>query len=163
MTDPGHVERRTLHEVVAYPPHQPREDDPHYLTFKHAQHHLIHVLRVGCWIGGATLADIKAGLPAGHRCAGATQLEAHHAIAEFAGLNETDWQKVAADFPQLDIHSEEDWLTAAESEGGLLVLCDIHHRSPTRGIHSITYPAWTLDRYARPGWEFLPEGSSDAA
>lgn len=154
---PAHFERRTLHEVVAYPPHAPREEDPHYRVFHHAQHRLIHELGVGCWIGGATLAQIHAGLPPGHRCAGAKQLEAHHSIAEFSGLPETDWRKVAADFPQAGIHSEEDWLNYAESEGGLMILCDVHHRSANRGIHSVTYPAWLLDRYAKDEWEFLPD------
>jgi hypothetical protein len=152
----GHVERRTLHEIVAYPPHEPRESDVHYRVFDHARKRLIHDLGTGCWIGGATLDQVKAGLPSAHRCAGASQLEAHHAIAEFAGLAETDWRKVAADFPQAGLHSDEDWLRFAESEGGLMILCDIHHRHPGRGIHAVTYPAWLLDRYAREGWEFLP-------
>jgi hypothetical protein len=152
---PAHLERRTLTEVVAYPPHAPREQDPHYAVFRHAQHHLIHVLGVGCWIGGATLEQIKAGLPAGHRCGNATQLEAHHAIAEFAGLAETDWRKVAKDFPLAGIHSDEDWLNYAESEGGLMIICDVHHRHVGKGIHSVTYPAWLLDRYANDSWEFL--------
>ena len=157
MTDEAHIERRTLHEVVAYPPHTPREEDPHYAVFRHAQHHLIHVLGVGCWIGGATLAQIQEGLPEGHRCHGAKQLEAHHAIAEFAGLNEIDWQKVAGDFPQAELHSNEDFLAYAESEGGLMILCDVHHRHPGKGIHTVTYPAWLLDRYARKEWEFLSD------
>lgn len=151
-----HFERRTLHELVAYPPHAPREKDPHYGVFHHAQHHLIHELGAGCWIGGATLAQIKAGLPSGHRCSGATQLEAHHAVAEFAGLSEIDWRKVAGDFPQAALHSDEDFLNFAESEGGLMILCDVHHRHVGKGIHSVTYPAWLLDRYARDDWEFLP-------
>lgn len=154
-----HVERRTLHEAVAYPPHAPREQDSHYGVFHHAQHHLIHVLGVGCWVGGATLTQIKAGLPDGHRCHGATQLEAHHAVAEFSGLSEIDWQKVAKDFPQAGIHSDEDFLNFAESEGGLMIICDKHHRGPNHGIHAITYPAWLLDRYARDDYEFLPDPS----
>lgn len=153
---PAHYERRTLHELAAYPPHGPRESDPHYRIFHAAQHHLIHVLKVGCWIGGATINQIHAGLPQGHRCFGATQLEAHHDVAEFAGLNEVDWRKVAADFPQLNIHSNEDFLRAAEGEGGLMILCDIHHRAAARGIHSITYPVWKLDRLANDEWEFTP-------
>ena len=154
MTD-AHFEKRTLHEAVAYPPHAPREKDPHYRTFHHAQHRLIHVLGAGCWIGGATLDQIHAGLPEGHRCEGAKQLEAHHAVAEFAGLSEIDWRKVAKDFPEAEIHSDEDFLTFAESEGGLMILCDVHHRAAGKGIHSVTYPAWLLDRYARDDWEFL--------
>lgn len=158
-----HFEKRTLHEVVAYPPHAPREEDVHYKIFRHAQHHLIHVLGVGCWIGGATLARIKAGLPDGHRCYGATQLEAHHAIAEFAGLSEIDWRKVAKDFPQAGIHSDEDFLAYAESESGLLILCDMHHRHVGKGIHAVTYPAWLLDKYASDDYEFLPDEAPPAS
>lgn len=155
MTVPAHDHPRTLHEVAHYPEHEPRESDPQYSVFRRARHHLIDVLGVGCWIGGATKAQIAAGLPAGHRCHGATGLEAHHAIAEFAGLNAIDWRKVAADFPTLGISSDADFMKAAESEGGLMVLCSKHHRGPQTGIHSITYPVWLLDRYARGDWEFL--------
>lgn len=42
-------------------------------------------------------------------------------LAEFAGLAETDWRKVAADFPQAGIDSDEDFLRFAESEGGLMM------------------------------------------
>jgi hypothetical protein len=156
-TPAPHYARRTLREAVAYPPHGPRSKDPQYKVFNAAKHHLVHVLGVGCWIGGATLTQIKTGLPEDHRCHGATQLEAHHAVAEFAGLNEIDWQRVASDFPQASIHSDEDFLRFAESEGALSILCDKHHRGPNHGIHEITYPAWLLDRYARDEWEFLPD------
>ncbi len=156
MSDTGHALPRTLHEIAFYPEHGPRASDPHYKTFNAARHHLVDVLGVGCWIGGATKADLTAGLPTGHRCTGAKQLEAHHHIAEFAGLSEIDWQKVAADFPTLGIHSDEDFLTAAEAEGGLLILCDKHHRGPNHGIHAMTEPVWKLDRYADAGWEFSP-------
>lgn len=159
--DEAHYERRTLHELVAYPEHGPREGDPHYAIFHKARKHLIDDLGVGCWIGGATKAQITAGLPEDHRCFGAHQLEAHHAVAEFAGLNEIDWRKVASDFPQAGITSDEEFLRFAESEGGLMILCDVHHRAAGRGIHSVTYPAWLLDRYARAAWEFLrPDGAA---
>jgi hypothetical protein len=153
----GNTTVRTLHEIAHYPEHGPRETDPHYKIFNAARHHLIDVLGVGCWIGGARKQDLAAGLSLGHRCYGATQLEAHHHIAEFAALAEEDWQKVAADFPQLNIHSDEDFLRAAEAEGGLLILCDKHHRSPHHGIHSLTEPVWKLDRYAKTDWEFATD------
>lgn len=145
--------RRTLHELAVYPPHGPRESDAHYAVFHAARKHLIDVLGVGCWIGGATKTQLGSLAPE-HLCAGAKQLEAHHHVAEFAALSEEDWQKVGADFPQLGVHSDEDFLNAAESEGGLLILCDVHHRSPYHGIHAITEPVWKLDRYARPGYSF---------
>ena len=147
--------KRTLVELAHYPEHEPREADPYYKVFHHARRHLIDVLKVGCWIGGANIDDIKNGLPKDHRCYGATQLEAHHDIAEQSGLNEIDWQKVAKDFPQAGINSDDDFRNFVEGEGGLSILCDKHHRSPYKGIHSITYPVWKLDRYAKQDWEFL--------
>lgn len=161
MTE-AHFEKRTLRENAKYPKHAPREEDVHYKVFHHAQHHLIHELGAGCWIGGATLEQIHSGLAADHRCFGAKQLEAHHSVAEFAGLNEIDWQKVAKDFPQAELHSDEDFLNFAEGEGGLMILCDIHHREAGRGIHSVTYPVWLLDRYAKDEWEFLPGLDKDS-
>ncbi len=154
MSD-AHIQKRTLVEAAAYPPHGPRASDPHYAIFHAARTHLIDVLGVGCWLGGATKAQIVAGLPTTHRCYGAVQLEAHHEVAEFAGLTEIDWAKVADDFPQAGITSDEDFLRFAESEGGLSIICDLHHRHAQRGIHAITYPVWKLDRYAQDGWEFL--------
>lgn len=151
----AHYDVQTLRQVAAYPPHGPRNTDPQHGVFEHARQHLIYTLGVGCWIGGATHAQIQAGLPEGHRCYGAKELEAHHSVAEFAGLNAVDWRKVAKDFPQAGIHSDEDFKRFANSEGGLMILCDIHHRDAGRGIHAVTYPAWLLDRYARDDWEFL--------
>ena len=153
----GHSTPKTLREIAYYPEHGPRDSDPNYKVFHEARHHLIDVLGVGCWIGGATKAQIETGLPEDHRCHGATGLEAHHHIAEYAGLNEIDWRKVAADFPQLGITSDEEFLRAAESDGGLLILCSKHHRAPYHGIHAITEPVWKLDRYARDEWEFEAE------
>lgn len=157
---PSHQTPRTLHEIASYPPHGPRETDPNYKIFHQARSHLIDVLGVGCWIGGATKTEIQHGLPTDHLCFGAKGLEAHHHIAEFAGLNEIDWRKVAADFPQLGIHSDAEFLMMAESEGGLMIICSKHHRAPYHGIHSITEPVWKLDRYARDGWEFQGEPQS---
>jgi hypothetical protein len=157
MTDTGHGETRSLHELGFYPPHGPRAKDVHYRIFNAARRHLIDTLGVGCWIGGATKTQLAAGFTGPHLCRGARQLEAHHHIAEFAGLNQVDWAKVAADFPVLGIHDDDTFLAAAEADGGLLILCDKHHRAPYHGIHSITEPVWKLDRYARPGWDFQGE------
>jgi hypothetical protein len=156
----AHDTPRTLHELAHYPEHGPREEDPHYRYFHQARHHLIDTLGVGCWVGGATKAQIAAGLPIDHLCAGATGLEAHHNLGEQAALPELAWRKVAADFPQLGIHSDEDFLRVAESEGGLLILCSKHHRGPRHGIHMVTEPIWKLDRYAKDGWEFNEASSA---
>jgi hypothetical protein len=36
------------------------------------------------------------------------------------------------------------------------VLCDVHHRHPYYGIHTITGPIWLLQRYAVDGFSFIP-------
>ena len=151
---------RTLKESVHYPPHGPRRG-PAYKIFNAARHHLIDVLDAPCWICGVTKTQLAAGLSADHPAFGATAMEAHHNLAEFSALPEIDWQKVSADFPQLGIHSDEEFLCMAESEGGLLILCSIHHRSPYRGIHAITEPAWKLQRYELAGWDFTKPPTCD--
>ena len=151
---PDHVVHRTLQTSVHFPEHEPRTESA---TFRATKHHLVHVLKTPCWIGGATIDDIKNGLPEDHRCFGATQLEAHHDLAEWAEWNGLDWRKVAADFPQLGIHDDESFRKAAESEGGILILCDKHHRARFHGIHMTDYPTWKADRHAKDGFEFIPD------
>jgi hypothetical protein len=156
------TEKRTLVEIAHYPEHGPRASDHHYTIFNAARRHLIDNLGVGCWVGGATKAQIAAGLAPSHICHGCSGLEAHHDIAEYSALSEIDWEKVRNDFPQLGIHNDEDFLRMAESEGGLLILCSIHHRHPGKGIHAITGPVWKLQRYALPDWDFTPETAKPA-
>lgn len=149
---PAHSEKRTLEFTVSFPEHEPRTASR---LFHQTRHHLIDVLGVGCWIGGATKADLADGLPEGHRCYGAKQLEAHHDLAEWADWNGLDWRKVAVDFPQLHIHDDASFRAAAESDTGIMVLCDKHHRAKGHGIHMVDYPSWRPDRWAREGMEFL--------
>lgn len=164
-TSAGNELARTLHELAHYPQHEPdRAKDPYYRVFDRTRHHLIDVLAVPCWIGGASAAQIKAGLPPEHLCHGCTGLELHHNPLEYAGLSEIDWRRFAAEFPTLGIHSDADFLAAAEGEGNATILCSLHHRAPYQGVHSITYPLWVLQRYARPEWRFTePRPVADAA
>lgn len=153
---PAHQQTTRFTVTVHFPEHEPRHASA---EFHATRHHLIDVLGVGCWIGGATKSQIAAGLPKGHRCYGATQLEAHHDMAEWAEWNGLDWRKFAADFPQLGITDDATFRAAAESENGILVLCDKHHRAKNHGIHMTDYPSWKADRYANDDWEFLPDTS----
>ena len=150
----AHEQTQRLVVTVAFPEHEPRHRSEEFVA---SRHHLIDELGVGCWIGGATKADLEKGLPANHRCFGATQLEAHHDMAEWAEWNGLDWHKYAQDFPTLGIHDDASFRAAAESENGLLILCDKHHRAKNHGIHMTDYPSWKADRYAKDDWEFLPD------
>jgi hypothetical protein len=128
---------RTLVEDVLYPPHDPRKASAEY---KRVHKHLVYALDEPCWICGIR-----------HSTGGA--METHHAHVEWAAANGIDLQLIVRDFPSLTNRSAlRHWL---DSEGNMLVLCDRHHRGSRTGIHSITYPAWLLQRYQGKAWTFI--------
>lgn len=132
---------RTLHEVAFYPPHDPREASPEY---RHVHHRLVVELDTPCWICGIT-----------HSKGGA--METHHSEIEWAAEkafeNDTAMlDKLVEDMGRRIERATPDALREfLDSEGNMLVLCATHHRGPQTGIHSITYPAWKLQRYQHPG------------
>lgn len=136
--------RRELFELVYYPPHDPRERSAAY---RKLHEELIVARDEPCWICGAR-----------HSTGG--EMETHHSIIEWAAANGVSIDLVMHDFPSVhDAPTLRRWL---DSEGNMLVLCAGHHRHPLVGIHSITYPAWVLQRYsAVDGWRFLPGVQTD--
>jgi hypothetical protein len=135
---------RTLVEDVPYPDHTPRKDSSEY---RKVHHKLTIALDEPCWICGvrnSTLADPE------QNPAGATYLETHHHFLEWALANAVDTSKLLADFPDMgaadDPHLRE-WL---DSEGQMLVLCNVHHRSPGTGVHMVTYPIFEAQRWLKP-------------
>jgi hypothetical protein len=84
------------------------------------------------------------------------QLETHHDELEWAAANGVDLSKITADFHEImaDGAKLKHWL---DSEGNMLVLCAVHHRGGKTGIHSITYPAWKLQRWQSYGWTFIEQ------
>lgn len=162
--------RRTLAEVVMYPPHPPRKASALY---EQTHRELVVEKDTPCAVCGvrhSTLAD-----PARNPY-GATALETHHDLIEWAGSTEVDWDKLAADHPSLpnlvalakayhahlDVHGTfEGTLDPAivtqfvDSDEQMQVLCDVHHRSAGQGIHMITGPVWQLQHYAAPGYHFV--------
>jgi hypothetical protein len=129
MTD-AHTSTRTLHLVEFFPAHEARADDPHYRLFDQTRRRLKRLGKLVCWIGNA---DCQGGI------------ELHHAFIEYALINLVDIEKVKHLYPELHIESDEDFIAATESEGGLLPLCVRHHRGDA-GIHTTTYPAWLVQR-----------------
>lgn len=131
--------RRTLLEDIMYPPHEPRKASTEYAR---VHHHLVYGLDEPCWICGIR-----------HSTGGA--METHHAHVEWAAANGIDLALIVRDFPDLtDAPKLRDWL---DSEGNMLVLCAKHHRGSRTGIHSITYPAWLLQRYQGKAWTFIAQ------
>ena len=131
--------RRTLLEDVMYPPHEPRTASAEYAR---VHHHLVYELDEPCWICGIR-----------HSTGG--KMETHHDEIEWAAVNGVDMQLVMRDWPAL---TDRDKLREfLDSEGNLLVLCAAHHRGGRTGIHSITYPAWKLQRLQGPGFTFIAQ------
>lgn len=146
----GHELRRTLVEDIWYPPHEPRKASAEY----HRVHHTLVVLRdEPCWICGIRHSNVVRMPKAEQR---KWQLETHHDELEWAAANGVDLAKIVKDFPALtDEAALRHWL---DSEGNMLVLCATHHRGSRTGIHSITYPAWKLQRW-QGAFTFIPQPS----
>lgn len=138
MTD-FHVVTRTLTESIAYPSHDPRRASAEYTK---VHHHLVYELDEACWICGVRQSQLPKG----------EHMETHHWRVEWALVNAIDPSKIIADFPEMgsadDAHLRE-WL---DSESNMLVLCAADHRGGLRGIHMVTYPAWTAQRWLRTDW-----------
>ncbi len=138
------VLKRTLDELVAYPPHDPRVASS---TYAHTHHHLIYKLDAPCWVCGIR-----------HSEGGA--LETHHFHFEWASQNGLDLAKVTADWPEITDRAKlAEWV---DSESNMLVLCAAHHRGKYTGIHEITYPAWLLQRYQGEDWTFVAQQTHTA-
>ena len=165
--------RRTLAEDTWYPPHPPRKASALY---DRTHHELVVVEDRPCAVCGVRNSTL--GNPAQNKV-GAKALETHHALIEWAGANAIDWDKLAADHPDLTnltalagaYHAH---LLANGSFGGtldpaivtqfvdsadqMLVICDLDHRGARRGVHMITGPVWELQRYERGDWRFTDGG-----
>jgi len=157
------------------PEHEPRATDPHYRLFAAAKKQM-RKQDIPCWRCGVRYEDLGAkDEPAtASNPLGAYQLEAHHADLEFSLLNAIDVAKwwdsshredagfMVESFsnidgwlgrhPELAAKSHEEvFLAYMESEGNLMQLCDVCHRSKGEGVHHIPYPDWRARAVWRSG------------
>lgn len=145
----AHAVSRRLMETIAYPDHDPRKASAEYTR---VHHHLIAELDEPCWICGVRASTLHD--PAANP-RGATQMETHHWRVEWALAGAVDPEKILADFPEMGAADDEHLRAWLDSESNMLVLCDVCHRHPHYGIHSITYPAWVAQREFRAGWDLV--------
>lgn len=138
-----------------YPPHPPRVDTAEY---RHTHHQLINVEDrpcADCGVRRTTLAD-----PAANPY-GAKQMETHHYPLQREFGDAYDPAKVGQDFPQVtDRHTLKAFI---DSEANMLVLCDVCHRSPHRGIHHINASLQAAKRYLFTGYVFADTTANEAA
>jgi len=130
----AHDQGITNNYVVHYPPHEPREKDPHYKDFNAYRHATKDAAK--CAIGD-------------HRndfseCAGG--LELHHAHIEFSLQNGVDLKWLEVDYPGVSNPDEVGkWV---ESGANLLWLCEKHHRG-VGGIHHASASDFEAEKYVR--------------
>ncbi len=150
MTDtPAHEQGFTHRYFVHYPPHPPRQDDPHYVDFEH--YHRQHRPTARCWVGervgfddcrdehGAPCVIAADGVQSG--------LELHHAHVEFALQNGIDLRALERDFPGIsDATNVGAWV---ESDVNFRWVCTFHHRGPG-GAHTASHSDWEASQYV-PG------------
>jgi hypothetical protein len=134
----AHTVTEHLTLAYAYPAHEPRKGDVHYVYFNQARARLKQLGLLKCWICGAT-----------------EGVELHHNACEFALSQAVDWEKFAADHLDWHISSDEDFQRMIEGEGALMPLCILHHRG-IEGIHTIHMPAWSTLKYLKEG-ALVPE------
>lgn len=136
--------------VELSPPHPPREDTPQYeKTHKLLVFEKDTPCKV-CKVRHSDLMDpLRAGDPAVNRD-GAKALETHHYPVERSLIDAVDWRKVHNDFPAVyDQASLEMWVDSPEN---MLVLCDVHHRNPEKGIHHLLTQDFAVQPYLLDGY-----------
>jgi hypothetical protein len=135
---PSHTQNQTIHIQEFFPAHEPRESDPHYHLFNAARKKLKSAGKLICWVCGKD--EAAAGAP----------IQLHHDKVEFALQNGVDLEKFEEKFPDLNIHSEEEFFAFVESEGNLTPLCQLHHTGK-EGVHLLPKPMWIALAYWKDG------------
>lgn len=135
-------ETKGLEEM--YPPHPPRKDTPEYRATHVLLVHTLDMPCRDCGVRTSTLGDPLC------NPLGAKQLETHHWPLQREFADALDPVKVHKEFPDVtDRHSLNMFI---DSPKNMLVLCDIDHRSKTRGIHHINESLEACKRFLLDGY-----------
>lgn len=147
----AHLEHETLTVDVNIPGHADRVTTG---LFRRTRQALIERDGGRCWICGATAEE------SGH------PLEAHHWIVERCLAELVDWELLmrdcvaglfgphaqAFDWKNFDPEHWEDFVDDMLANGRLI--CKAHHIGKDEGIHTLPYPIWIAQRFAREGYAF---------
>lgn len=138
-----------------YPPHPPRTDTPEY---RETHKLLVHTLDMPCRDCGVRTSTLSDPLQNPLR---AKQLETHHWPLQREFADALDPAKVHKEFPEVtDRHSLDMFI---DSPKNMLVLCDVDHRSPTRGIHHINEALEACKRFLLDGYVIADVAKNKAA
>lgn len=130
----AHEQAETRHYVMHFPPHPPREDDPHYRDFEAYRRRTHATAR--CQFVVETGVDSE--------CHG--ELELHHSHVEFSLQNGVDLAVLEKLYPGVsDPNQVGAWVESAEN---LIWLCAGHHRGHG-GIHTAAASDYEAQKFVR--------------
>lgn len=124
-----HETLEAVASVEMTPPHAPRVETEAY---RKAHRYLIDVQDTPCKVCGVRKSTL--GDPTQNKV-GAKQMESHHYPIERSLMDACDPNKVHKQFPQ--VIDRETLEAFVDSAVNLVILCDVHHRSVTFGIHHL--------------------------
>jgi hypothetical protein len=131
----AHSQKVTHHYTIAYPAHEAREDDPHYVDFHHYRRE--HVDTAVCAFAARRGGDVS-------ECAGG--LELHHSKIEWSLINGVDLALLERDYPGISNPDEVGaWVESAQN---MVFYCAAHHRGPG-GVHVASSSDFEASHYLR--------------
>jgi len=133
MTD-AHDQKAKNRYTVHYPPHEPREHDPHYKDFNAYRKATKETAKCAIGLHRNDFSD----------CDG--QLELHHTHIEFSLQNGVDLVWLEIDYP--GVSNAEEVGAWVESAANLEWLCLKHHRG-AGGIHHAAYADFEAEKYVK--------------
>jgi hypothetical protein len=146
-----HEEKETLTVDVNIPGHEPRKTTA---LFERTRKQLIAREGGRCFICNSTAEQ------SGH------PLEAHHHPIERSLAELIDWDRFRQDaqagfwgarIQAFDWASFSDWTQFVDdmTVNGML-LCKAHHIGKDEGLHTLPFPLWVAQKYAKEGYQFTP-------
>lgn len=146
MTE-AHEMVRHLTEVIITPEHAERAESA---EFRHSKERLKADGHYQCWVCGAM-----------------ENLQVHHFGCEWSLQNVCDFEKLKEFCEEWDPYGygrllRNQPITSADDVRNMLVLCQEHHTGGAKdgasnGIHEITFPAWIVQKVAKPGEDPIPQ------
>lgn len=164
-----HAVSRLLHEVVNYPGHAARKSSPEYTKVHKELTKEKDLPCLACGVKNSILQDTKTRNDPALNPHGATQMETHHHIVEWALANAIDLKKFNQRIvqhmrarPHHDPIYDKDFTPTQMLEwidhhpDNLWVLCDVHHRGSFFGVHEITFPIWGPQDLVQDNFDYIP-------
>jgi hypothetical protein len=149
-----------LANIEMSPPHLPREDTPEY---QQTHKLLVFDKDTPCKVCGVRHSDLQDPVRRADPKINpfkATAQESHHYPVERSLLDAVDWRKIHNDYPA--VYSQASLVMWVDSPENMLILCDQHHRSLSRGIHHLPTQDFIIQQYLLDGY-IIAATQKDAA